>query len=295
MLLKEIKLPELRTKATSNLTAKHLNARYDNDFYYTVTFAFVQLKGNLVSRFSRYLRGAQNTPNTLTVLYTVNTTFGDGKSVPNNIYPAEPNKYHVVIQFQNIQVAEQASGIKWTQFLSAPDAKKQQMIQTVINSCDVKLYSDDPSFYWQGVHEVLDKHGIALYPFRGTPGDGQWEARHKGSGGLSGNIYVTKHIAQISEQISSDWRDIVKSIQKNQSIQESLDYDYILSKHLSEKNKLSYKYIFQETNVRLTEISKDNFGDQLKRHISGAQYAQRFLKIDPNTSIHLLNTSFKND
>lgn len=247
MLLKEIKLPELRTKATSNLTAKHLNARYDNDFYYTVTFAFVQLKGNLVSRFSRFLRGAQNTPNTLTVLYTVNATFGDGKSVPNNIYPSEPNKYHVVIQFQNIQVAEQASGLKWTQFLSAPDQKKQQMIQTVINSCDVKLYSDDPSFYWQGVHEILDKHGVALYPFRGTPGDGQWEARHQGSGGLSGNIYVTKHIAQISEQISSDWRDIVKSIQKNQSIQESFNYDFILSKRLSEKNTLNYQYIFQET------------------------------------------------
>lgn len=231
MLLKEFKLPDLRGQATSNLTAKHLDIRYDNDYFYTVTYAFVQTQGSIVKRIMRSLRGAQNTPNTLTVLYTINSTFGDGQSVPNNVYPSEPNKYHVVIQFQNIQTVEKVCGTTWKQFLSVPDQKKQQMIQTTIKICDVKLYSDDPSFYWQGCWEDLDKIGVALYPFRGPAGKGVWNARHNASGGLiNSNLHVTKHIAQISEQISSDWLDIVKCIQQNQSIQEStLNYAFILN------------------------------------------------------------------
>lgn len=231
MLLKEIKLPDIRTQATSNLTAKHLDIRYDNNYHYTVAYAFVQLPGSIAKRIMRSLRGAQNKPWTLTVLYDVDSTFDDGVSLPNNIIPAEAHKYHVIVQFQDIMKAEQASGLKWKQFLKYKPQEQQRLIQAAINTCDVKLYSDDPSFYYQGVHEILDAHGCALYPFTGPKGTGQWKARHQASGGLHTDFHVTKHIAQISEQIGNDWQAIVQQINQNQSIQEStkLDYERILT------------------------------------------------------------------
>lgn len=231
MLLKEIKLPDIRTQATSNLTAKHLDIRYDNNYHYTVAYAFVQLPGSIAKRIMRSLRGAQNKPWTLTVLYDVDSTFDDGVSLPNNVIPAEAHKYHVIVQFQDIMKAEQASGLKWKQFLKYKPQEQQRLIQATINTCDVKLYSDDPSYQFQGSWESLTKAGAALYPYRGPAGKGVWKARHQASGGLHTDFHVTKHIAQISEQIGNDWQAIVQQINQNQSIQEStkLDYEHILT------------------------------------------------------------------
>lgn len=231
MLLKEIKLPDIRTQATSNLTAKHLDIRYDNNYHYTVAYAFVQLPGSIAKRIMRSLRGAQNKPWTLTVLYDVDSTFDDGVSLPNNVIPAEAHKYHVIVQFQDIMKAEQASGLKWKQFLKYKPQEQQRLIQATINTCDVKLYSDDPSYQFQGSWESLTKAGAALYPYRGPAGKGVWDARHQASGGLHTDFHVTKHIAQISEQIGNDWQAIVQQINQNQSIQEStkLDYERILT------------------------------------------------------------------
>lgn len=103
------------------------------------------------------------------------------------------NNYTVEIEFENI---EEILDIETLEDLEVSEIQKK--LQEIFDKCDLKFYSDDPSFYYQGFWETLDKVNSAIYPFEGPQGDTTWETRHTVSGGLIDSKYrITKHIAQV--------------------------------------------------------------------------------------------------
>ena len=94
-----------------------------------------------------------------------------------------------------------------------PYSEEANLLKFIFHNCDVKFYSDDPSWYFQGGFEDGAKAGISIYKFPGEPGDGTWHNRHVQSGGLyNSNIHLTKHMAQIVEQIDAFIPIICKSM-----------------------------------------------------------------------------------
>ena len=80
----------------------------------------------------------------------------------------------------------------------------EKMLRNVINKCDVRMYSSDPSFTLQGCWEGLDANDLSIFKYEGVKGDDIWNERHMSSGGLNNrNIHLTKHIAQIINQMDS--------------------------------------------------------------------------------------------
>lgn len=123
-------------------------------------------------------------------------TFKIGQPVENGKVPTKKDRYTIIIQF--LGFSQLFDITKLIQLRPRTMARIGPLTQ-MMEMCDCKLYSDDPSFYYQGVWEDLDKVGMAVVPFIGPQGKDIWHNRHKLSGGLADpNVHVTKHIAQIS-------------------------------------------------------------------------------------------------
>jgi hypothetical protein len=89
----------------------------------------------------------------------------------------------------------------------------EQALKKVIHSCDVKFYSDDPSFDWQGCWEGLAKHDLSIYKFTGEKGKGIWDEKHAASGGLQNQeIHLTKHLSQVVNEIDSYIKQIAQNL-----------------------------------------------------------------------------------
>jgi hypothetical protein len=96
---------------------------------------------------------------------------------------------------------------------ATPYSKIEKVIYKIIQNCDIKFYSNDPSFYYQGVWEDLEKENMSIYRFIGPRGKGIWHDRHAESGGLfNSNIHVTKHIAQACFEINQFVPEVVKNL-----------------------------------------------------------------------------------
>lgn len=177
LLLNETTLPQLAIDAVSSLTNKHLDIRYQNAYSYSVQSAKFQ-------------------GNDLYVTFSIMSTFRDGQSVYAGYTDSDNNHYSVVIEF--------IDAMNFYQNVNSLDTNgKKQAIQEIIAACDVKLYSDDPSFYYQGFWEDLAKVDMSIYPFPGPTGTDKWQAIHFASGGLSNpHVRVTKHIAQLAKEIN---------------------------------------------------------------------------------------------
>lgn len=183
LLLKEMTLPQIANDAVSTLTNKHLSIRYQNSYSYSVDKA--EIKGN-----------------DLFVTFSVMSTFRDGESVYAGYTSSYNNHYSIIIEF-----------IDAKRFLDQNPTNKATAVQQIISSCDVKLYSDDPSFYYQGFWEDLQKVDMSIYPFPGPSGNDYWTNIHFGSGNLANpHIRVTKHIAQLSREIENYINYIVQRL-----------------------------------------------------------------------------------
>lgn len=115
--------------------------------------------------------------------FKVNSTEGD-------------DKYDLVFRWYDVD----------SYFTSDPKKVKysevEKMLRNIIYKCAVRLYSSDPSFFYQGCWEGLDKNDLSIYKFPGPSGDGKWDEKHIESGGLNNRkIHLTKHIAQIASEI----------------------------------------------------------------------------------------------
>ena len=166
-LLFESTIEKLKTTCISNFTQDKLEDRLNNgDYHMSVSQAIYHKNDDF-----------------LEVTFTVNATNG-GKP------------YTCILRFYKV-------GKLVTDDLSkARFSVVEKTLRKIIKKCDVRFYSNDSSFYWQGSWEGLDKNDLSIYKFNGPKGDGVWDSRHANSGGLmNSEIHLTKHLAQIVRTI----------------------------------------------------------------------------------------------
>lgn len=183
----EATLPELRVGGVSNLTMKHLDLRSsEGDSMIVFGDSTLSTKDDHleITFFAHSTYGAEDY-----IDYGASTgasKINDGKSYTLKIRFIKVKKYGLDKKFNSLD-------------FSAMEEK----IREVAENCDAKFYSDDPSWFFQGGWEIADKYKASIYKFPGPNGTGQWEARHRASGGLRGNIYLTKHLAQVVDAFDS--------------------------------------------------------------------------------------------
>lgn len=187
--LNEHKLNYFLNNGYSNLTKKHYEIRLTKDYTYSLR--------KIISVKDQGLR----------LYFSVRPTFSDGKksSRVGNLRPTQI--YDVQIQFNKAsKFLEKYQPEKDDDLEEIPlhevyllgkkDVKK--FWEEVVDNCDLRFYSNDPSFYWQGFWEDLSNQRAAIKPFKGKRGTGRWRKIHQDSGNLTnGKLRVTKHIAQI--------------------------------------------------------------------------------------------------
>lgn len=199
--LEEITIKDLQKNAVSNITKKSYDKRVtsQNNFVSLESVSFVQ--------------------NDLRLTFSVESSEGDGNFIDNKYTKPPAGFYTVMIQFID-------SNKYLTNTINNESAQKA--LDQIFLNCDVKLFSDDPSFYWQGFWESLDDLDMAIFPFTGKPGDGQWTERHNNSGNLLiGNIRVTKHIKQILDELFVFKDQIINTILSGQTLRENLSLNEI--------------------------------------------------------------------
>ena len=166
-LLFESTIEKLKATCISNFTQDKLEDRLNNgDYHMSVSQAIYHKNDDF-----------------LEVTFTVNATNG-GKP------------YTCILRFYKVGklVTDDFSKASFSVVAISLRKKKKK--------CDVRFYSNDPSFYWQGSWEGLDKNDLSIYKFNGPKGDGVWDSRHANSGGLmNSEIHLTKHLAQIVRTI----------------------------------------------------------------------------------------------
>lgn len=121
---------------------------------------------------------------TLELTFFVQSASGSEEYIASEDVPQAPNGWYVVIfKFYKVKVDE------WN----------ESALRSVLLNNDVQVYSDDPSFYWQGSWASLQSLKAALFKFTGDEGDGTWARRH--SSGIRDNAYITKHIAYVIDKL----------------------------------------------------------------------------------------------
>lgn len=184
-----------RQAGISNLTRKHYNIRLEKN--YTYGLKDVVIVGD------KHLR----------LVFDVSPTFFKGTPIKNQTgKPQKSDRYLVEIQFVNADKYLELSDVS---FLDASEIRKG--LQDIYKNCNLQFYSDDPSFYYQGFWEGLDKVASSIYPFKGVKGKDIWKAKHAASGGLLDADYrVTKHITQILIDLDNYTNKIIKKLENEE-------------------------------------------------------------------------------
>jgi len=185
-LLFEATLDSLTQTAISNFTQKHLDKR-ENEGDSRIDVA----KSTWNSKQKYY-----------EAIFYAKSSFGAEDFISaQGLGVNTPNGYYtVVIRFYN---PETQLG-QWN-LSNLPQLKHSEVLNIlskVVHNCDAKFYSDDASFFYQGVWEDLDSENMSIFKFTGEKGKGVWRNIYNSSGGLSNpKIRLTKHIAQIIRDI----------------------------------------------------------------------------------------------
>lgn len=186
----ESTIDSLIGSSVSGLTQHHLDQRYQNDFN-------IDLGQASYNRREDYLE----------LIFFANSTYGDTGFIAATSLPQGKNgQYTLCLRFYKVgQFLKDEKNMSYSQL--------EKALRDCIHNCDVKFYSDDPSFYWQGVFEDLDKEGLSIYKFPGEKGSGYWRNIHAASGGLQNpNIRLTKHLAQVVNEIDSYIKEISQKL-----------------------------------------------------------------------------------
>lgn len=187
----ETTIDTLATTGVSNLTKNALDKRYQNDFNIDLAQAAYYTKENF-----------------LEMIFFANSTYGATGFIAATDLPQGKNgQYTLCIRWYKVgKYLKDEKSMGYSQLESA--------LKQVVHNCDAKFYSDDPSFYWQGVWQGLDKNGMSIYKFTGEKGNGVWDSRHSLSGGISNSeIHLTKHLAQVVNEIDSYIRPAAQNLQ----------------------------------------------------------------------------------
>lgn len=185
-LLLEATLDTLTQSAVSKLTQKHLDKR-ENEGDSRIDVA----KSTWNSRSNYY-----------EAIFYAKSSYGATDFIgAQGLGVDTPNGYYtVVIRFKNPK--SQLGQWNESNITQLMHSEVQKILKNVVHNCDALFYSDDASFYWQGVWEDLAAEGLSIFKFTGEKGKGQWRDIHNSSGGLTNpKIRLTKHIAQIIRDI----------------------------------------------------------------------------------------------
>ena len=139
--------------------------------------------------------------NYLELIFFAKSTYGNTSFIAATGLPEAPNGwYTLAMRFYGVKPI--LGKAKELQALGYQEIENR--LKKVIHGCDVKFYSDDPSFFYQGMWEDLDHEKMAIYKFTGPKGKGIWRGIHQAAGGLSNpNIRITKHFAQIISEVDT--------------------------------------------------------------------------------------------
>ena len=187
----EATIDSLSLNAVSGLTQKHLDKRYQNDFNIDLAQAAYYTKQDF-----------------LEMIFFANSTYGaTGFIAATNLPQGKNGQYTLCIRWYKVkQYLKDEKNMGYSQL--------EQALKQVVHNCDAKFYSDDPSFYWQGVWEGLDKNGMSIYKFTGEKGKGVWDEKHNLSGGISNpQVHLTKHLAQVVNEIDNYIRPAAQNLQ----------------------------------------------------------------------------------
>lgn len=179
--LYEMTIPQLKQGYTSGITQKYWEIRQQPESYNAIGVTDAQWDHSLLH-------------DALLLTFEVSTTGSALKNYELKLQFLKPKQY-------------------LDRFYAAKDwAEQRKALVDMINNCDVKVHSNDPSWYWQGMWEDDDKNHLAIYKFKGTRGHGIWRARHTNSGGLKKPpIRLTKHLYDLMLDITSN-DDLLKHV-----------------------------------------------------------------------------------
>lgn len=179
----------LKGTAVSGITSNALDKRYEFDSKIDLAQAAYYKKQDF-----------------LELIFFANSTYGNTSFVAATDVPQGKNgQYTLCLRFYKVeQYLQNEEHMSYTQLEDA--------LKKAVHNCDVKMYSDDPSWFYQGGWESCDEEGLSIYKFPGPKGTGEWQGRHQASGGLTGKAHITKHLAQVINFIDSYVRDISKNL-----------------------------------------------------------------------------------
>lgn len=197
LLQEALTLKSLNAGGTSNLTAMHLDRRV-TDPEANSHVELIEAKWKVDE-------------NEVIIFFYVSPTYNSHTVLTPSARPYEGSFYNVVFQFIGVEpflgTLEQYTG--------SNEGAREKAMQNMVWNCAVKVYSNDPSFYYQASWEDLAKVDGAVFPFPGPTGTGYWHDKHVASGGLSNpNIHITKHMANIIEEMPRFIPIIAKSMKK---------------------------------------------------------------------------------
>jgi hypothetical protein len=149
---------------------------------------------------------AQLTEDYLELSFITDSTSGVGIPRAVSVGPKYNynNEYTLVLRFYKV------ADILPQNLKRMSSSDRLPLIKQVIDTCDIRFHSDDPSFYWQGIWQQLSKLSLSIYKFKGTKGDGTWKARHQAAG--AGEIFIGKHLCQLLDELDSFLPEIAKVI-----------------------------------------------------------------------------------
>jgi len=179
---------------TSNLTDKHKGIRFENDYDIKFSSAAYNPERNYIQ-----------------LDFAANATFGGTSRAPRQKRGRgqSANQYTLSVRFYDVK------GLLPPSWGKANQRARVNALETIMDQCDVKFYSSDDSFFYQGAWEQLDSMGLSIYQFPGPRGKGIWKDIHRGSGGLSGGAYLTKHLSQLIDELDEFLPIIAKALKIN--------------------------------------------------------------------------------
>jgi hypothetical protein len=150
---------------------------------------------------------ADLTEDFLEIVFICDSSYG-GQPMPRTVGPKlqSSGKYTIVLRFYKV------GDILTSDFKNMDQATKESVLTRVLEECDIRFHSDDPSFQWQGVWENLSKLRLSIYGFRGPKGDGIWQQRHLST--IDGDVYLTKHMVQVLDELDAWVPYIAKKIKQ---------------------------------------------------------------------------------
>ncbi len=162
---------------------------------------------------ARFIMATLKYPQYLFILYEVFSGSGESKhvTVDGSPSPFLTKGYSSSFKFLNVDK------IMPQDFFTLAFSQQVAILNSVIDICDVTVFCDDPSFYWQGMSEKNSEFGNVDPAFSGTPGTGLWQGRHSASGYKEGH-QLCKHLYSASLHLKKDLPAIVKYLHSRQPV-----------------------------------------------------------------------------